>query len=302
MIVDTLKVFVTVVEQSHFSRAAEKLNLSQPGVSLHIRNLENELGSKLLHRTSKHVKLTEAGSILYQRAKQILALYEEAKEEIHLLRNEVTGSLTIGASFTIGEYVLPHLLADYTMDYPLVDVYVTIANTEEISRGVRANELDLGLIEGEVEFPELLVAPPFAKDEMVLVAPNDYPLCSLAPIEPKELQDQVWVFRETGSGTRAYSDRFIMESGLRVKRSFVFNSNQGVKEAVMAGLGIAVLSRRVIRKELASGDLSEIAIAGKKMTRYFSILKDPKSPSTMAVNTFIRKLREQEKTNAAGSQ
>ncbi|GIP32250.1 LysR family transcriptional regulator [Paenibacillus sp. J2TS4] len=294
MIVDTLKVFVTVVEQSHFSRAAEKLNLSQPGVSLHIRNLENEFGSKLLHRTSKHVKMTEAGSILYNRAKQILALYEEAREEIHLLRDEVTGSVNIGASYTIGEYVLPHLLAEYTNVYPLVETYVTIANTEEITRAVRANELDLGLVEGEVDVPELRTSPPFAEDEMVLVAPPVCPLCSMGSVDVSKLQDQTWVYREPGSGTRAYSDRFIMESGLRVQRSFVFNSNQGVKEAVMAGLGIAVLSRLVIRKELESGELCGITIKGRRMKRNFSILQDPKSPSTMAVTMFIRKLGELE--------
>lgn len=134
MIVDTLKVFVTVVEQSNFSRAAEILNLSQPGVSLHIRNLENEFGVKLLHRSSKQVKTTEAGHILYARAKQILSQYEAASEEISLLRNEVTGSLKIGASFTIGEYILP-VYSQFVNQYPQVDVHVNIANTEEIAHG-----------------------------------------------------------------------------------------------------------------------------------------------------------------------
>lgn len=106
MIVDTLKVFITVVEQSHFSRAAEMLNLSQPGVSLHIRNLENELGTKLIHRSPKHVKMTEDGEILYVRAKQILSLYEEVKQEINERRNVVTGTLKVGASFTKGKHTI----------------------------------------------------------------------------------------------------------------------------------------------------------------------------------------------------
>lgn len=149
MIVDTLRVFVTVAEQSHFSKAGELLNLSQPGVSMHIRNLENELGAKLLYRSSKQVRLTEAGSILYKHAKQILAHFEEASQEIHMLQDEVTGSIHIGASFTIGEYILPAKLAEFANQYPQVKIQVTIGNTEEIIGGVRSNDLDIGFIEGE---------------------------------------------------------------------------------------------------------------------------------------------------------
>lgn len=289
---DTLKVFITVAELSNFSRAAEILNLSQPGVSLHIRNLENEFGVQLMHRSSKHVKMTEAGHILYKQAKQILAQYEATKEEIHLLRNEVTGSLKIGASFTIGEYILPRLLAQFVNQYPQVDVQVTIANTEDIAQAIHSNELDVGLVEGHVEYSEIQVQPPFMEDEMLLVSSTVHPLSSLRTIEASMLQDQIWVFRESGSGTRAYSDQFIQDTDIRVKRSFVFNSSQGVKEAVVAGLGIAMLSRWVIHRELESGELHHIQVNGRRFTRDFHVLQEPKSISTMAVKMFIQKLRE----------
>ncbi|WP_159888648.1 LysR substrate-binding domain-containing protein [Paenibacillus puerhi] len=293
MIVDTLKVFVTVAEQSNFSRAAEILHLSQPGVSLHIRNLENEFGVKLMHRSSKQVKLTEAGHILFKRAKQILAHYEAAKEDISLLRNEVTGSLKIGASFTIGEYILPRLLAEFVHQYPQVDIQVTIANTEEIAQAVHSNELDVGLVEGSVEYPGIQVTPPFMEDEMVLVVPSEHPLHSLGTVEPDMLQDQVWVVRESGSGTRAFSDQFIQDTGLRVQRSFVFNSSQGVKEAVVAGLGVAMLSRWVIRKELESGELHSIQVKDKRFTRHFYVLQETKSSfGTMALTMFLQKLQQ----------
>lgn len=295
MIVDTLRVFVTVTEQRNFSRAAEILNLSQPGVSQHIRNLENEFGVQLMHRSSKHVKMTEAGHILYKRAKQILAQYDVAKEEIHLLRNEVTGSLKVGASFTIGEYILPRLLAQFVNQYPQVDIQVRIANTEEIAQAVHSNELDVGLVEGHVEYSEILVHPPFMEDEMLLVASIAHPLSSIRTVDASMLQDQVWVFRESGSGTRAFSDQFIQDTDLRVKRSFVFNSSQGVKEAVIAGLGIAMVSRWIIHKELESGELQHMKVKGKRFTRNFHILQEPKSNGTMAVTMFIQKLRELEK-------
>lgn len=293
MIVDTLKVFVTVAEQSNFSRAAEILNLSQPGVSLHIRNLENEFGVKFLHRSSKQVKMTEAGHILYAHAKEILSQYETATEEIALLRNVVTGSLKIGASFTIGEYILPRLLSQFVNQYPQVDIQVNIANTEEIAHGIHNHELDIGLVEGETEYPEIQLNPPFMEDEMVLVTPSDHPLTSLRTVNSSMLHNLVWVFRESGSGTRAFSDQYIEKLGLRVKRSFVFNSSQGVKEAVIAGLGVAMLSRLVIHKELESGDLQSIQINEQRLSRNFYVLQDPKSSlDTMAVKVFIQKLRQ----------
>ncbi|MFM1654786.1 LysR substrate-binding domain-containing protein [Brevibacillus sp. B_LB10_24] len=290
MIVETLRVFVTVVEQSNFSRAAELLNLSQPGVSLHIRNLENEFGVKLMHRSPKHVKMTEAGEILYKHAKQILALYETAREEICLLRDVVTGTLKIGASFTIGEYILPGLLAQFAGQYPQVDMKVKIANTEEIAQGIRASELDIGLVEGTVRYSDIQVKP-FMEDEMILIAPPGHPLSSVQKAEPGMLQDLVWVLRETGSGTRAFSDQFIRDNDLVIKRSFVFSSSQGVKEAVAAGLGVAMLSRLVVKKELEAGEVCSVPIKDKRFTREFSILQAVTSVSTMAMKMFLQKLR-----------
>ncbi|MCR8635050.1 LysR family transcriptional regulator [Paenibacillus radicis (ex Xue et al. 2023)] len=289
MIVETLKVFVTVTEQSNFSRAAELLNLSQPGVSLHIRNLEQEMGAKLMHRSPKQVKLTEAGTLLYKNAKQILSLYENAKQEIHLLQNAVTGSLKIGASFTIGEYVMPRLLAEFTSLYPQVDIQVNIGNTEEIIQAVRINELDLGLVEGHVTQFDI-EAIPYMKDEMILVAPPGHPLSSLRIAEPSMLQDQVWVLRESGSGTRAFSDAFIHDAGLSVRRSYIFNSSQGVKESVAAGLGIAILSRLVVRKELEAGEIIDVPIKETSFTRDFLMIHGKKMPITMAMKMFVQKL------------
>ncbi|OMC80380.1 LysR family transcriptional regulator [Paenibacillus odorifer] len=289
MIVDPLRVFVTVAELSHFSKAGEALNLSQPGVSLHIRNLENELGAKLLHRSSKQVRLTEAGSILYKHAKQILAHFDEASQEIHMLQDEVTGSIHIGASFTIGEYILPARLADFANQYPQVKLQVTIGNTEEIIGGVKSNELDIGFIEGEVHENDLNVTP-YMKDEMIMVAPATHPLSKAISVEQSMLQDQVWVLREHGSGTRAFSDHFLQEEDISVKRSYVFNSSQGVKEAVASGLGIAMLSRWIVRKELESGEVKELPIRQHHLERQFSIIRHQECSSSLATDVFIKKL------------
>lgn len=146
----------------------------------------------------------------------MLMHYEEAGREIRLLQDEVTGTLQIGASFTIGEYVLPARLADFARQYPLVSLQVTIGNTEEIIAAVRSNRLDIGFIEGETSGSDLSIIP-YMKDEMILVAPSAHPLSSELAVEDQMLHNEVWVLREPGSGTRAFSDRFC--------RNQVFRSN-----------------------------------------------------------------------------
>ncbi|OBZ08138.1 MULTISPECIES: LysR family transcriptional regulator [Bacillales] len=289
MIIEALRVFVTVTEQSHFSRAADLLNISQPGVSLHIRNLENEVGAKLLHRSPKQVRLTEAGDMLYKTAKQILSLYEGTKQDIHRLQDKVTGTIQIGASFTIGEYVLPKRLAAFAAQYPLVEMQVTIGNTEEIVQAVRANELDLGLIEGEANAADLVITP-YMKDEMILIAPAAHPLASAHFVDADMLQNEVWVLRESGSGTRAFSDQFTQDAQIVQKRSYVFNSSQSVKEAVISGLGIAMLSRWVVRRELESGEMGELRLNRDRFERSFSIIRHREGAATMASDVFVQKL------------
>lgn len=289
MSVDALHVFTTVVEQKNFSKAAEVLYISQPAVSMQIRNLENELGSKLILRSSKNLTLTQSGEILYTKAKQILTLYEEAKHEINHLKDEVSGTLKIGASFTIGEYVLPAILGEYTSQYPNVDIDVSIANTEEILSDVR-NGLTLGLVEGDVAGNDLTLTP-FITDEMVLIVPNSHPLAKQRLIRDSEdLQNQTWILREPGSGTRAYTDALIQDFGLKVNRTLVFSSSQGVKEAVINGLGISLVSQLIIRKELEHHELTLLRIKGKKILRDFSIIQPRGLMESKAVETFITKL------------
>ena len=169
------------------------------------------------------------------------SLYEDAKQEINELHNVVTGTLRIGASFTIGEYLLPKILANYANENPHVEVHTFISNTEDVLQSLRSNQIDIGLVEGQVVYADVDVET-FMQDEMKLVVPPNHPLLRTNEINESSLQDQVWVLRESGSGTRAYSDRFIHQHHLKMKRFFTFSSIQSVKEAVSAGLGIAILS------------------------------------------------------------
>ncbi|MDM5314181.1 selenium metabolism-associated LysR family transcriptional regulator [Peribacillus frigoritolerans] len=288
---DPLKVFVTVIEQKNFSRAGDILNLSQPGVSLHIRNLENELGTKLIYRSPKQVQITEPGKILYRHAKQILNHYETAKREINEFNNVVSGTMKIGASFTIGEYYLPKVLAEFATQYPMVDIQIIISNSNDVIQGIRSNKLDIGLIEGETDYKDIDVMP-FMNDEMIVVVPPDHPLSQMDLIEGNMLQNQIWVLREQGSGTRTYSDKLLSSLELNIKKTFIFTSIQGVKEAVMAGLGIALLSRLTVQKELKSNELKTFHLKNEPLIRPFSIVKKLDFEASKAMELFLRKVEE----------
>lgn len=291
MLIDPLRIFVTVVEEKSFSRAADELYLSQPGVSLHIRNLENEFGAKLINRSSKHVELTQAGEILYRNAYNILNQYNQVVEEINLLRNVVSGTLKIGASFTIGEYILPKVLAQTAKKYPSIDIVVTIANTDEISQALHHNHLDIGIVEGQVNLSDLSMEP-FMEDEMVLIVPNEHQLREKTAAKIDDLQDLIWILRENGSGTRAFSDHLIKNLGLTVKKTYVFSSHQGVKEAVICGLGIAVVSRLIVQSELSSGKLGSVKIESKKinLSRKFLILRQKDFFPSKTLEVFLEEL------------
>ncbi|TWD97951.1 LysR family transcriptional regulator [Peribacillus frigoritolerans] len=288
---DPLKVFVTVIEQKNFSRAGDILNLSQPGVSLHIRNLENELGTKLIYRSPKQVQITEPGKILYRHAKQMLNHYETAKREINEFNNVVSGTMKIGASFTIGEYYLPKVLAEFATQYPMVDIQIIISNSNDVIQGIRSNKLDIGLIEGETDYKDIDVMP-FMNDEMIVVVPPDHPLSQMDLIEGNMLQNQTWVLREQGSGTRTYSDKLLSSLELNIKKTFIFTSIQGVKEAVMAGLGIALLSRLTVQKELKSNELKTFHLKNEPLIRPFSIVKKLDFEASKAMELFLRKVEE----------
>ncbi|MCY8938391.1 selenium metabolism-associated LysR family transcriptional regulator [Peribacillus frigoritolerans] len=288
---DPLKVFVTVIEQQNFSRAGDILNLSQPGVSLHIRNLENELGTKLIYRSPKQVQITEPGKILYRHAKQMLNHYETAKREINEFNNVVSGTMKIGASFTIGEYYLPKVLAEFAAQYPMVDIQIIISNSNDVIQGIRSNKLDIGLIEGETDYKDIDVRP-FMNDEMIVVVPPDHPLSQMDLIEGNMLQNQTWVLREQGSGTRTYSDKLLSSLELNIKKTFIFTSIQGVKEAVMAGLGIALLSRLTVQKELKSNELKTFHLKNEPLIRPFSIVKKLDFEASKAMELFLRKVEE----------
>lgn len=282
---EALRTFIAVVEEKNFTRAGEKRLLSQPSISLHVKNLENDLQTKLIDRSPKHLRITPAGELLYRRAKQIIELYDKTNEEIDALQHRITGTLKIGASYTIGEYLLPKILADFHKKYSDIHLEVHVNNTEKVAQGVRLLQLDIGLLEGSVDTTDLIVTP-FMDDEMVLVASYHYIKTRPNGLEPDSLQNETWITREKGSGTREFMEHFFRTNGITPKNIITISSNQGVKEAVVQELGLSVLSHWVVEQEVNQGTLTILPMKNK-LTRVFSHVSPSNIEQTKAVEVFL---------------
>ncbi|MRX56077.1 LysR family transcriptional regulator [Bacillus sp. HMSC76G11] len=291
MYYDALKTFVTLAEIKNFTKTAENLRMSQPSVSLHIKNLEKEFQTTLFLRSPKFLQITPTGEILYDRAKRMITLYEQTRQDILEHQNSIKGELKIGASFTIGEYILPSLLLDLQTEYPELELQVLIGNTEEIIQSVRMHQVDIGLIEGQTNEKELSVHP-FMQDELFIVSSKNHELASKEEVTFSDLQNQPWVTREVGSGTREFLNHVIRTNGLKVKSLLTISSNQGIKETLINGMGLSFLSQSVIERDVQNQNLSIIKMKNQSFTRTLSYIYSPVIEDKKIVKTFISALQE----------
>lgn len=285
-----LKVFVTVAERQSFSRAAEALHMTQPAVSQHIQALEKIVGTKLLDRNNKFVRLTRAGDVVYRHAQEILGLYSRMQRLVDDLMHVESGALAIGASYTFGEYILPHAIARFRERYPHITPTITIANTRVVAEQVANHQLDVGLIEGEYTHDTLSIEP-FAHDLMVVIAAISHPLVNQAQVNMRELEPETWIMRERGSGTREVSERAFAQFSFTPASVMEFGSTQVIKEAVEEGLGVSILSKWAIRKELTLCTLQELDVQGFPMKRRFSLVTHKSESRTKAMDLFTHFLR-----------
>lgn len=269
--IDELRTFIAVVEYKNFTKAAEAINISQPSVSLHIKHLEEYFNTILIQRSikQKSIFITEAGNLLYERSKQLIKLLEDTREDLLDFRDVVKGRLRIGASFTIGEYLLPAFLGQFTKAYPDLEIDVTIENTHGICEKIKNFQVDIALVEGTAPSSNFEINP-FYKDHMVVAAPYNHYLVN-KKLSIEELENQTWISREIGSGTREYLDLFLSSNGINAKNIIVFGSNYSVKEAVRNNLGITFISSLVTEASAKNKEIS-ILKTSKEYTRNFSYI------------------------------
>lgn len=257
-----LQVFHTVAKVMSFTKAAETLHMTQPAVTFQVKQLEDFFNTRLFDRTHNKITLTEAGKVVYDYADQILEHYEKMNSEVRELTGEVTGSLVIGASTTIAEYMLPSLLGAFKKQFEDVNIRLQVGNTDAIVSMVENNMIDLGLVEAPVHNKNLEVDV-CRLDEMQLICPLDHPLAKRSKVAIEDLRKYAFISREEGSGSRSVIDNFIREQGFSysdLKVVMELGSPEAVKMAVESDVGVAIVSRTTLLKELKLETLRAIPL------------------------------------------
>ncbi|MEE9144231.1 MAG: selenium metabolism-associated LysR family transcriptional regulator [Candidatus Binatia bacterium] len=267
-----LEVFYWVAELKSFSRAAEHLSLRQPTVSAHIHELEEKLGSKILNRVGGNVSPTALGRILFQQAKALLSLKRETLAAVESFQGRVKGDLLVGGSNIPGEYILPGKLGSFIQKYPEVKPILRIGDSAEIVEDVLDGKVEVGFVGFRGENRSLSFHRIW-KDEMVLAVPKGHPMSRLKAVSLKDLRGEKFISREGGSGTlRSFRDllnRRGVEPDKLLNVSMELGSTEAIKEALIAGLGVSILSKSSILREIRDGILKQIPIRGLKLERDF---------------------------------
>ncbi|WP_428853248.1 LysR family transcriptional regulator [Imbroritus primus] len=248
-----LRIFYTVVDTQSFSKAAETLFISQPAVSKAVRELERQLDLALIERGARPVRgvhLTEAGRALHEHARSIFALERVALEDVRARVGLQRGSLTIGASTTVGGFWLPRYLSAFMRRFPEVPPDLRIGNTHTISQALLDCHLDLAVVEGSVEDPRI-ASTHWHDDALLLVAAAGSELVARRRVAPADLSANVWLLREPGSGTREVADRFLREHGVTPRHTVEIGSNAAIARVVAEGAGIALLPAMMVADLIA---------------------------------------------------
>ncbi len=269
-----LQVFYTVARLLSFTKAAETLHMTQPAVTFQVRQLEDHFDTRLFDRTHNRVALTEAGRKAYEYAEEIFSLYAEMENTVKELTGDVSGALTLGASTTIAEYMLPALLRGFTVEFPDINLRLKVSNTEGIVSMVENSMIDLGVVEGPVANKNLLVEV-CRVDQLVVVVPPNHEIAQRASVSLEEVMDYPFICREEGSGTREVIMDHMVELGLdrnNLNVSLELGSPESIKGAVEAGMGISITSIATLEKELKLGTLVAVPL-DPPMQRSFSFVR-----------------------------
>jgi len=290
-----LEIFRRVVELKSFSRAAERVFLAQASVSERIGTLERFVGTKLLNRLGRQVVPTQAGELLYKHAVLLLDMKETAVLEMEGFLGLKRGEVRLGASTIPGEYILPGVIGEFHAKFPSISVTLAISDTRNIEKQVVEGELELGVV-GSRSTNRVLRARQIWKDELVLAVLQKHPWAAKKEVSPEELADQPFILRERGSGTlrtmREHLEKTVSGGMDGLKVVARFGSSTAVKEGIMAGVGISIISSRAIETELAAGLLRAVRIKGVPLLRSFYLIRDRRriaSPPCQAMLDFLIK-------------
>jgi DNA-binding transcriptional LysR family regulator len=290
-----LKVFCKVAELGSFSKAGEALHLTQPGVTFHIKMLEEEIGAPLFVRRHNRITLTPAGEILLAHGRKILQLYEQIQREVHGITGAVRGNLSVGMVAIIGHYFMPKLIGLFKQKYPLVEITTHIGNSGELLDSLKNGDFDLAIVGGPIH-EKGLEKELYLQDELTLIVPTGHRWTEASQVNLSDLRREPFILREEGSSTR---DTLAMHlKTRRIKLSdlnviMTLGSTEAVKAAVESGVGVSIVSNLAIGNELRFGLFKRVGIRGMKLPREFYIVLPPgRSLPPPVAGEFLAFLRE----------
>ncbi len=283
-----LKVFQAVARHNGFTRAAEELHLTQPAVSMQVKQLEEQVGLPLFEQVGKKIFLTEAGREMQHYAKQFSNLLQEAEDVFESIKGVQRGSLDISVASTANNFGTK-LLAAFSREHPSVTIKLDVTNRETLLKQLAENEKDL-VIMGRPPSNMELEAIPFLDNPLVVIAPAAHPWAKEKDIDPERLRDRTFVVREKGSGTRMLMERFFESHDIPFEPGMEMTSNEAIKQAVEAGLGLAVVSMHTLRLELETSRLAVLDVQDFPIMRHWYLVH-PKSkrlsPVALAFREFV---------------
>jgi DNA-binding transcriptional LysR family regulator len=285
-----LRVFESAATHQSFSKAAEILHLTQPGVSMHIKELETSVGLPLFERIGRKLYVTEAGQELLARAREILRALKDAEDTLDGLRGLRRGRINLAVVST-AKYFVPQLLAQFGKDFPELEIRLTVNNRDSVIDQLVANEVDLAIM-GRSPQSLNTVAEPFAKNPHVIIAAPDHELAGQRRIRVDTMAKHKFIVREPGSGTRLAMQQFFEASKVTCNVGMEMASNETIKQAVMAGMGLSFISRHTIDLEIQTQRLVVLDVRGTPVVRQWHVAhlaKKRLSPTAVAFKEFVLK-------------
>nr|YP_009497548.1 rubisco operon transcription regulator [Biddulphia tridens]AWT40261.1 rubisco operon transcription regulator [Biddulphia tridens] len=284
-----------IASEKNFTKAAEILFVSQPSLSKQIKILENRLGIILLNRENNIISLTEAGKVFLQYSERILALCEESCRALNDLKNGDRGNLTVGASQTIGTYLMPRILALFAQKYPQINLKVQVDSTRIIAKNIVDSHIDIAVVGGDVpeELKKNLEIKNFVEDELILILPRSHPFAKKKKIDKDDLYHLNFITLNSNSTIRKFIDNILIQNHIETKQFNIIlqlNSIEAIKTAVSLGLGAAFVSSSAIEKEIELKTLEIVTIENIKITRTLSIITNPQSYRSKALEFFYNEL------------
>lgn len=289
MTIRHLKIFTTVADAGGMSKAAKELHITQPSISQAIAELERYYGVKLFERLSQKIYLTKEGELMLSFSRHILDSFEQMEKAMNQAVEK--SSLRIGCSVSVGTCLIEEILDEAWERIPQCQISVVVANSSEIERAILTNEVDIGIVEGILKNKDLVITP-VCEDELVVVCGRQHPLGRETSVTLDMLQGQDYASRESGSAERNQYEKLFEEAGLQLNRVFCSTNTEAIKNAVIHGRGIAVFSRRMVKEEVARGDMLVIRVRDIEVKRNIDLVMHKNKYISNEIQTMQKILNE----------